>query len=56
MEELGVDLENISLGDLGRAKKLTIDKDNTTISLSYDPPNSFGGSERTCRDKRAAQT
>jgi len=31
MEELGVDLENISLNDLGRAKKLTIDKDNTTI-------------------------
>ena len=31
MEELGIDLENISLNDLGRAKKLTIDKDNTTI-------------------------
>ncbi len=31
MEELGIDLENINLGDLGRAKKVTIDKDNTTI-------------------------
>ncbi|MHC4614382.1 MAG: chaperonin GroEL, partial [Planctomycetota bacterium] len=31
MEELGIDLEGISLGDLGRAKKITIDKDNTTI-------------------------
>jgi chaperonin GroEL len=31
MEELGIDLENISLGDLGRSKKITIDKDNTTI-------------------------
>jgi chaperonin GroEL len=31
MEELGIDLENISLNDLGRAKKITIDKDNTTI-------------------------
>ncbi len=31
MEELGIELENVSLGDLGRAKKITIDKDNTTI-------------------------
>jgi chaperonin GroEL len=31
MEELGIDLEKIELKDLGRAKKITIDKDNTTI-------------------------
>ena len=31
MEELGIDLENITLNDLGRAKKITIDKDTTTI-------------------------
>jgi chaperonin GroEL len=31
MEELGLDLEGLSLSDLGRAKKITIDKDNTTI-------------------------
>ncbi|MHC4414866.1 MAG: chaperonin GroEL [Planctomycetota bacterium] len=31
MEELGIDLESITLSDLGRAKKITIDKDNTTI-------------------------
>jgi chaperonin GroEL len=30
-EELGLNLENLSLEDLGRAKKITIDKDNTTI-------------------------
>ena len=30
-EELGQKLENITLEDLGRAKKVTIDKDNTTI-------------------------
>ena len=30
-EDLGIKLENILLGDLGRAKKVTIDKDNTTI-------------------------
>ena len=31
MEELGIDLENVSLTDLGRAKKVTIEKDTTTI-------------------------
>src|SRR5713101_5553343 len=30
-EELGLKLENLTLEDLGRAKKVTIDKDNTTI-------------------------
>jgi chaperonin GroEL len=30
-EDLGVKLENVRVEDLGRAKKLTIDKDNTTI-------------------------
>jgi len=31
MEELGIDLEKLELTDLGRAKKIVIDKDNTTI-------------------------
>jgi len=30
-EDLGIKLENVKLEDLGRAKKITIDKDNTTI-------------------------
>src|SRR6201998_1573485 len=30
-EDLGIKLENISLDDLGRAKRVTIDKENTTI-------------------------
>jgi len=30
-EALGIELENVTLGDLGRAKKVIIDKDNTTI-------------------------
>ncbi len=30
-EELGIKLENVTLKDLGRAKKVVIDKDNTTI-------------------------
>ncbi|MGE3107187.1 MAG: chaperonin GroEL [Phycisphaerales bacterium] len=31
MEELGIELEKVDLADLGRAKKITVDKDNTTI-------------------------
>jgi chaperonin GroEL len=30
-EDLGLKLENITLNDLGRAKRITVDKDNTTI-------------------------
>jgi len=30
-EDLGIKLENVKLDDLGEAKKITIDKDNTTI-------------------------
>ncbi len=30
-EDLGIKLENLTLSDLGKAKRVTIDKDNTTI-------------------------
>jgi chaperonin GroEL len=30
-ESLGIKLENVNVGDLGRAKKIIVDKDNTTI-------------------------
>ena len=30
-EELGIKLENVTLNDLGRAKRIVIDKDNTTV-------------------------
>src|SRR5260221_14220304 len=30
-EDLGIKLENVKIEDLGRAKKISIDKDNTTI-------------------------
>jgi chaperonin GroEL len=30
-EDLGVKLENVTLNDLGRAKRINIDKDNTTV-------------------------
>ena len=31
MEELGMDIENLELSQLGRAKKISVDKDSTTI-------------------------
>ncbi|MCC7406689.1 MAG: chaperonin GroEL [Phycisphaeraceae bacterium] len=31
MEELGIDLEKVELADLGRAKKIVVDKENTTL-------------------------
>src|SRR3981189_1735510 len=31
MEEIGIKLEGVQLSDLGRAKRVTVDKDNTTI-------------------------
>jgi chaperonin GroEL len=30
-EDLGLKLENLTLGDLGTAKRITVDKDNTTV-------------------------
>src|SRR4029453_16938434 len=30
-EDLGIKLESITLADLGRAKRVTVDKDNTTL-------------------------
>ena len=30
-EDLGIKLENVTLADLGRAKRITVDKENTTI-------------------------
>src|SRR5499425_84239 len=37
-EDLGIKLENVKLTDLGRAKRVTIDKDNTTIVEGYGDP------------------
>jgi chaperonin GroEL len=40
-EDLGIKLENVKLEDLGRAKKVTIDKDNTTIIDGAGNPNAL---------------
>ncbi len=43
MEELGLDLEKIELKELGRAKKVTVDKDNTTIVEGAGTPDAIKG-------------
>src|SRR5437762_3152208 len=42
-EDLGIKLENVKLEDLGRAKKVTIDKDNTTIVAGAGKPSEIEG-------------
>jgi chaperonin GroEL len=42
-EELGIKLENLEVKDLGRAKKVTIDKDNTTIIEGAGAKSSIDG-------------
>ncbi|HYE03414.1 MAG TPA: chaperonin GroEL [Phycisphaerales bacterium] len=43
MEELGIELDKVELADLGRAKKVTIDKDNTTIVEGAGAQDSIKG-------------
>jgi chaperonin GroEL len=42
-EDLGIKLENIKISDLGRAKKVTIDKENTTIVEGSGEPQKIQG-------------
>src|SRR6202051_553735 len=42
-EDLGMKLENITLEDLGRAKRITIDKDSTTIVEGEGPSKDIQG-------------
>ncbi len=42
-EDLGIKLESIELKDLGRAKKIVIDKDNTTIVEGAGKAKDIGG-------------
>ena len=48
-EDLGIKLENIKLEDLGRAKKITIDKDNTTIVEGAGKPKDIEGRVKQIR-------
>jgi len=48
-EDLGIKLENVKLEDLGRAKKVTIDKDNTTIVEGAGEASDIQGRVKTLR-------
>ncbi len=48
-EDLGIKLENVQVGDLGQAKKITIDKDNTTIVEGKGKPGDVQGRVKEIR-------
>jgi chaperonin GroEL len=48
-EDLGIKLENVKVEDLGRAKKITIDKDNTTIVEGGGKPSEIEGRVKQIR-------
>jgi chaperonin GroEL len=48
-EDLGIKLENVKLDDLGKAKKITIDKDTTTIVEGAGSPKDIEGRVRQLR-------
>ena len=48
-EDLGIKLENVQVQDLGRAKKITIDKDNTTIVEGAGKQGDIEGRVKTIR-------
>ena len=48
-EDLGIKLESLTLEDLGQAKKVTIDKDNTTIIEGAGSPTALEGRVKQLR-------
>jgi chaperonin GroEL len=50
-EDLGIKLENVQVGDLGQAKKITIDKDNTTIVEGKGKPGDVQGRVKEIRSQ-----
>jgi chaperonin GroEL len=48
-EDLGIKLENIKIEDLGKAKKVTIDKDNTTVVEGAGSPANIEGRVKQLR-------
>jgi chaperonin GroEL len=48
-EDLGLKLENLTLTDLGRAKRISIDKDNTTIIEGAGKKEAIDGRVKTIR-------
>jgi chaperonin GroEL len=50
-EDLGIKLENVQMADLGQAKKVTIDKDNTTIVEGKGKPGDIEGRVKEIRSQ-----
>ena len=50
-EDLGIKLETITIDDLGKAKKVTIDKDNTTIVEGSGSGDAIDGRIKTIRNQ-----
>src|ERR1044071_2814417 len=50
-EDLGLKLENLSLQDLGQAKRITVDKDNTTVVEGAGRGQDIQGRVRTIRNQ-----
>jgi chaperonin GroEL len=50
-EDLGIKLETITIDDLGKAKKVTIDKDNTTIVEGNGAADAIDGRIKTIRNQ-----
>jgi chaperonin GroEL len=48
-EDLGIKLENVQISDLGQAKKITIDKDNTTLVEGKGKPGDVQGRVKEIR-------
>ncbi|MGH9736333.1 MAG: chaperonin GroEL, partial [Candidatus Acidiferrales bacterium] len=48
-EDLGIKLENVKMEDLGRAKKITVDTDNTTIIEGAGKPSEIEGRVKQIR-------
>ena len=50
-EDLGIKLENVQISDLGQAKKVTIDKDNTTLVEGKGKHNEIEGRVKEIRSQ-----
>jgi chaperonin GroEL len=50
-EDLGIKLENVTLEDLGKAKRVVIDKDNTTIVEGAGEASAIQGRVQTIRNQ-----
>jgi chaperonin GroEL len=55
-EDLGINLESVDLKDLGQAKKITIDKDNTTIIEGAGSSDSIKGRIQQIKNEISSTT